>query len=221
MKAIVGLGNPGPRYRHTRHNVGWWVLDELARRWGAARAKPEKARHAEVVRGTVDGEPILLVKPQTFMNDSGKAVRALVEKDKLTPEQIMVVYDDIDLAAGRIRIRSSGSSGGHRGLKSIQEHLSQVQRATCNVQRASGAEGGNTPKSTLQNPKSEGPTFPRIKVGLGRPPAGIDPVDYVLTTFTPDELVVVKPAIERAADAIEYWLREGIDVSMNRFNGAA
>jgi len=194
--------------------VGWWVLDELARRWGAAKAKPEKARHAEVVRCTVDGEPVLLVKPQTFMNDSGKAVRALVEKDKLAPEQIMVVYDDIDLAAGRIRIRSSGSSGGHNGLKSIQQHLEQVLRS-----RKSKVKPGEA--SEGQPAKEEPPAFPRIKLGLGRPLAGMDPIDYVLTTFTPDELTVVKPAIERTADAIECWLREGIEVSMNRFNGAA
>jgi PTH1 family peptidyl-tRNA hydrolase len=214
MRAIVGLGNPGPRYRHTRHNVGWWTLDELARRWGAGKAKPEKARHAEVVRCTVDGEPLVLVKPQTFMNDSGKAVRALVEKDKLKPEEIMVVYDDIDLAAGRIRIRSGGSSGGHRGLKSIQEHLAQVMRSR--KPKAPPGETGGGPAA-----KEESPEFPRIKVGLGRPPAGVDPIDYVLTTFTPDELAVVKPAVERTADAIECWLREGIDVAMNRFNGAA
>ena len=185
MKAIVGLGNPGPRYRHTRHNAGWQVLDELARRWG--RGLAQKARHADVLRFLRDGENIALVKPLTFMNDSGRAVRALVEKDHLTPGDVLVVYDDIDLAQGRLRLRAGGSSGGHNGIKSIQEHLH-------------GAE------------------FPRIKLGLGRPPAGMDPMDYVLTTFKPDELTVVKPAIERAADAVECWLADGFEVAMNRFN---
>ena len=110
----------------------------------------------------------------------------------------MVVYDDIDLAAGRLRIRPSGSSGGHNGIKSIQQELARV----CKI-------------------GPEAPAFPRIKIGLGRPPAGVDPIDYVLTTFTPDERTVLDPAIERAADAIECWLAEGIEVTMNRFNGAA
>lgn len=232
MKAIVGLGNPGPRYRHTRHNVGWAVLDELAARWGAAKAKPEKRHHAEVVRASFGGEQVLLVKPQTFMNDSGKAVRSLVEKERLTPADLLVIYDDIDLGAGRIRVRASGSSGGHNGMKSIQQHLSQVRKnRTASGQRSvDDALSGSGPTPTSQNgagaqaerPTSTGPpAFARIKIGLGRPPAGVDPIDYVLTTFTPDELTIVKPAIERAADAAECWLDEGIEVAMNRYNGAA
>ena len=242
MKAIVGLGNPGPRYRNTRHNVGWQVLDELVRRWERGPVKPQAARHAEVVKSGHGGQVVLLVKPQTFMNDSGKAVRALVEKDGLDPEEILVVYDDLDLAAGRIRVRGSGSSGGHRGIQSIQQHLGAVPRlkrrptplepdapeaqaSTSKRGQPNGPPNGqpngppNGPPNGSPNGKP-GPTpFPRIKVGIGRPPAGMDPIDFVLTTFAPDELTLIRPAIERAADAVESWIADGTDVAANRFNG--
>jgi PTH1 family peptidyl-tRNA hydrolase len=188
VSAIVGLGNPGPRYKNTRHNVGWHVLDHLAARWAAG--KPRKARHGEVQDVTIEGQPVLLVKPLTYMNDSGKAVRALVEKDHLPLERIMVVYDDLDLAFGKLRLRPGGSSGGHNGIKSIQQHVA-------------GKPGD----------------FPRLKIGLGRPPSGVDPIDYVLKTFLPDEKPVVADAILRATDAVECWLQEGIEAAMNKFNG--
>ncbi|MBI3970116.1 MAG: aminoacyl-tRNA hydrolase [Chloroflexi bacterium] len=229
MKAIVGLGNPGPQYRNSRHNVGWLVVDRLAARWcgGWQRGKPEKARHSEVVRCTVEGETVLLVKPLTYMNDSGKAVRALVEKERLTTDDILVVYDDLDLELGRIRVRAQGSSGGHRGIKSIQEHLTQLARLRGPKDRAPDAASSVSrdaseanPKSKVQSPRSQPPAFPRIKVGIGRPPVGVDAIDHVLTSFRPDELPIVEPALECAADAAECWQREGIDVTMNRYNAA-
>ena len=188
MSAIVGLGNPGPRYKNTRHNVGWHVLDRLAARWPAG--KPSKARHAEVVKAAFESRPVLLVKPLTYMNDSGKAVRALVEKDHLPLERILVVYDDLDLAFGKLRLRAGGSSGGHNGIKSIQQHVA-------------GKPGD----------------FPRMKIGIGRPPGGVDPIEHVLRTFLPDERPVIADAIVRAADAVECWLQEGIEAAMNKFNG--
>ena len=187
-RAIVGLGNPGSRYRHTRHNVGWHVVDRLAARWGAG--KPVKARNAEVSRASVGGDTVLLVKPLTYMNDSGKAVRALVEKDGVRLEDLIVVYDDLDLAFGKLRLRAGGSSGGHNGIKSIQQHIA-------------GKPGD----------------FPRVKVGIGRPPSGVDPIDHVLTTFTPDERTVMDDTLERACAAVERWLGDGIEAAMNEFNG--
>jgi PTH1 family peptidyl-tRNA hydrolase len=237
MKAIVGLGNPGPRYRHTRHNVGWWVVDRLAARWRAG--KPEVRRLAETVRCAVDGQPVLLLKPLTGMNDSGRVVRALVEKDGLALSDLLVVYDDLDLDLGRIRVRAQGSSGGHNGIRSIQQHLSQLQRKA--QARQDGAQprwlgalvGAVTPRSAPQGGVAVAgdaagaraadagpPPFPRIKVGIGRPQAGVDPIEYVLSGFTPDERVQLEPALERAVDAVECWLRDGIGVAMNRFNGA-
>ena len=228
MKAIVGLGNPGPRYRHTRHNVGWRVLERLAARWSCG--KPEKARHAEVRRCTVDGGPVLLAKPLTFMNDSGRAVRALVERDRLAPDDLLVVYDDLDLELGRIRVRAQGSAGGHNGVRSIQQHLSQM-RGKWHEARGqaiggwlgsvlSGGRAGEVESSEVagSNKAAGPPAFARIRVGIGRPPPGVDPIDFVLMGFSPDELRLVEQAAERAADAAECWLREGIAAAMNRFN---
>jgi PTH1 family peptidyl-tRNA hydrolase len=199
VKAIVGLGNFGPAYRNTRHNAGWMVLDELERRWHASA--PVAARHSKVARTTVDGEEVLLVRPQTYMNESGKAVRALVEKDGLGVTDLMVVYDDLDLGAGRVRVRANGSAGGHRGILSIQAHLRDMARMQPRIQ----PEGGQVP-------------FPRIKIGIGRPPSGVDPVEYVLKPFLPDDLTVMAPAFATAADAVAGWLRDGIEATMNRFN---
>ena len=229
MKAIVGLGNPGPRYRNTRHNAGWHVLDELYRRWGGG--KPAQARLAEVVKTSVSGQPVMLVKPQTFMNESGKSVRALVEKDGLDPVDVLVVYDDLDLPVGRIRIRGRGSAGGHGGIKSIQQQLAGVGRlkrrepvapvavAAPVPAGADGPERAAPAPSGVVVPARDPLDFPRLKVGIGRPPAGVDPIEFVLTTFVPDELTLLRPAIERAADAVESWLAEGLDVAANRFNG--
>jgi PTH1 family peptidyl-tRNA hydrolase len=199
VKAIVGLGNYGPAYRNTRHNAGWMVIDELERRWRASM--PVVARHSKVARATVDGEDILLVRPQTYMNESGKAVRALIEKDGLGVTDLMVIYDDLDLSAGRMRVRAAGSAGGHRGILSIQAHLRDIARMTTRIQ----AVDGQVP-------------FPRIKIGIGRPPSGMDPVDYVLRPFLPDDLTVMAPTFAMAADAVAGWLRDGIDATMNRFN---
>ncbi len=121
MKAIVGLGNPGRRYAHTRHNVGFDVLDILAKR---RKVRILGRQHRALVgRFERAGEEILLVKPQTFMNESGSAVGAVVRKHRLEPGDILVVYDDIDLPLGRLRIRTRGSSGGHKGMNSIIQSL--------------------------------------------------------------------------------------------------
>ena len=175
----------------------------------------------------------MLVKPQTFMNDSGKAVRALVEKDGLDPVDVLVVYDDLDLPVGRIRLRARGSAGGHGGIKSVQQQLAGVgrlkRREPVAVAVAVGAPqpaGGDAPARAAPEaaptaaPARDPQDFPRLKVGIGRPPAGVDPIEFVLTTFVPDELTLIRPAIERAADAVESWLTEGPDVAANRFNGA-
>jgi PTH1 family peptidyl-tRNA hydrolase len=118
---LVGLGNPGRRYEHTRHNIGFMVLDYLAKRAGAPRWKEE--HHAAVCRVTIAGQQLTLAKPLTFMNESGQAVRALSAWQKVPPERILVVSDDLDLPFGRMRLRRSGSSGGHNGLRSISAEL--------------------------------------------------------------------------------------------------
>ena len=121
MKAIIGLGNPGPKYQKTRHNAGFWVVDEIARRLGVA------VNHAQaksmVVEARWEGEEILLAKPVTYMNQSGEAVRALPRQYSLAPDEILVVYDDLDLTPGVIRLRAKGRAGSHNGMRSIINYL--------------------------------------------------------------------------------------------------
>lgn len=121
MKMIVGLGNPGKKYEQTKHNVGFMTVDRLAKEKGATFKS--NAFQAEVADFFVNGEKILLVKPQTFMNESGRAVGPLMTYFGVCPEELVVVYDDLDLALGKIRLRQKGSAGGHNGMKSIIAHL--------------------------------------------------------------------------------------------------
>lgn len=185
MKLIVGLGNPGRRYRGTRHNVGWEVIARLAGR--AAIRVNEDEGFAEVGRGTIGGRRVLLARPFTYMNVSGEAVRDLRRRHRLRPEDILVVVDDIDLPLGRLRLRAGGSAGGHNGLRSVIEALGTTE-------------------------------FPRLRVGIGRPPEGTDPAEFVLTRFTSEEAPVAQASIERAADAVELAITEGLTAAMNRFN---
>jgi PTH1 family peptidyl-tRNA hydrolase len=186
-KLIVGLGNPGRQYQRTRHNVGFLAADALATRWGISFAK-HRAR-AEVAEGFVNGVRVTLVKPQTFMNSSGDAVRAVMRLANLAPADVLVIYDEMDLPLARLRLRDKGSAGGHRGVQSIVDQL-----------------GTNE--------------FPRLRIGIGRPPPDVDPIDYVLTTFTPSELSELRPTLERVAEGVEVFLRDGTTAAMNQINAA-
>ncbi|MCS7066261.1 MAG: aminoacyl-tRNA hydrolase [Fimbriimonadales bacterium] len=185
MRAIVGLGNPGVHYASTRHNVGFWVVDLLARRHTIPL---DQLRYsARYGQGEIRGVPVLLVQPMTYMNRSGEAVDLLLDAYHLTPQQILVVCDDIALPLGKLRLRTGGSDGGHRGLRSIITEL--------------GTEA-----------------FPRLRVGIGAPPEGMDPADYVLSPFEEAEKPLISQMLEHAADACEAWLTEPIEQVMNRFN---
>lgn len=185
---IVGLGNPGKEYANTRHNVGWRVVDELARRYGLAFGK--KARKAVAASGVIREKKVILAKPQTYMNLSGEAVHALVDFYKVDFSRLLVIYDELDIPLGTLRLRANGGSGGHGGMKSIIQHL--------------GAQN-----------------FNRLRFGIGRPPGRTDPKDYVLTPFKGDDEITARIVAERAADAVETWLLEGIDLAMTRHNGEA
>ncbi|MGH7805687.1 MAG: aminoacyl-tRNA hydrolase [Candidatus Binatia bacterium] len=186
MKLVVGLGNPGPSYARTRHNVGFWVLDRLAERHRLRFG--ERDYKGQVARGSISGERCVLLKPQTYMNLSGEAIGRARRALKIDPVGILVVYDDLDLALGRLRVRDGGGAGGHHGVESAIESL--------------GGKG-----------------FPRIRVGIGRP-AG-DAVDFLTDEpVTAEELEVLEPAVERAAEAVETWLADGIGAAMNRFNAS-
>lgn len=183
---IVGLGNPGKKYEATRHNVGWHVLDKLAQRYQFRFDKTEKK--ALTASGVIEGRRVLLAKPQTFMNLSGEAVRGLVDFYKIDLSQILVIYDDLDLPLGTLRLREGGSAGGQNGVKSIIQHLG------------------------TQN-------FNRVRFGIGRPPGRMDAVAYVLQTFSGDDAILAREVAGKAADAAIMWLREGIEITMSRYNG--
>ncbi|MCR6545343.1 aminoacyl-tRNA hydrolase [Dehalobacterium formicoaceticum] len=185
MKIIVGLGNPGSQYEATRHNVGFMTLDLLAENLNIDFRK--QAHFSTVGEGRVGGEKVLLMKPMTFMNLSGRAVRDAVDFYKVDLTDLLIIYDDMDLSPGRIRIRPGGSDGGHNGINSIISHLSGRQVA-------------------------------RIKIGIGRPERETT-VKYVLMPFPDQDWDLVKPSIEKAAQAAEVWLKEGIEPAMNRYNG--
>jgi len=138
MWLVVGLGNPGRRYRGTRHNVGWEVVDRLSARWDLPVSREEE--EALVGRGEIAGQEVLLAKPLTYMNRSGEAVRGLVRRYGVQPQEVLVIYDDVDLPVGAIRIRPRGSSGGHHGMASVLEALgtSEIPRVRVGIGRPRG-----------------------------------------------------------------------------------
>ena len=184
MKAIVGLGNPGRQYAGTRHNVGFDVVDELARRWNV-QLRPWKSV-AELA--VVVGRSAVLVEPLTFMNASGEAVSRVAAFHKVEPPDVLIVVDEVQLPVGRVRLRRSGSAGGHNGLKSVIQHI--------------------------------GPEFPRLRIGIGRGDPKWDLADHVLSRFGADERDAVIESVQRAADAVELFVEEGIEAAMNRFNSS-
>ncbi len=181
---IVGLGNPGPEYAGNRHNAGFQCLARFAERHGL-RFSFYRFR-ASLAEGTVASRRVLLARPLTYMNESGQAVAPLVRRYGVPMAGLLIVYDDLDLPLGRIRLRAGGSSGGHRGLDSILRHLGTTE-------------------------------VPRLRLGIGRPAYG-DPVDYVLSDWRPEERMVMDAAYDRASQAIDCFLEEGIVAAMNRFN---
>lgn len=185
MKLIIGLGNPGGKYEDTRHNVGFSYLDCLAKKH-FIRMKKLECRALTGV-GRISGQEVLLAKPQTFMNLSGESVYALCKKYHCTPKDVIVLYDDISLELGRLRIRKKGSAGGHNGIKSIIYQL-------------------------------ESDEFPRLKIGVGAPPhKEMDLADFVLSTFSGEELDTMISLIPTVCDAVEMMLVD-IDQAMNQYN---
>jgi len=185
VKLIVGLGNPGTRYDRTRHNLGFLVIDRIA-----AQNHLELAKifcDALVGEGALENDKIVLAKPQTYMNRSGESVEALVREYGIGPEDLIVINDDLDLPFGRIRIRPSGSAGGHRGLVSIMEKLAGTQ-------------------------------FHRVRIGIGRPPQGMEPADYVLDPFNSNEIEGLSEVVARAAESVRCLVRDGIERAMASYN---
>ena len=186
MIIIAGLGNPTKEYEGTRHNVGFQVIDKIAEKYNIA-VDAKKGR-AYVGKGIIEGQKVLLVKPQTYMNLSGESVRSLLDYYKVDEEhELIVIYDDISLVVGQLRIRAKGSAGGHNGMKNIIAHLgSQV--------------------------------FPRIKVGVGEKPAKYDLADYVLGHFSKGEAKLMDEGYAHAVHAVELIVSGQINEAMNEYN---
>lgn len=187
MYIIAGLGNPGKQYEGTRHNAGFHAIDYLAavHRVKVSRLK-FKALYGE---GHIGGEKVLLVKPQTFMNLSGESLRDFVNFYKISPKELIVIYDEVALPTGKLRIRTHGSAGGHNGIKSIIYQLA-----------------------------SEDFMRLRIGVGAPQH-EGQDLADHVLGKFGKEEFPLMDDAIKRAAEAVEVMIKEGPESAMSRFNG--
>ena len=185
---VVGLGNPGAQYARTRHNAGFETLEALSRRWNVDINR--KKFNGLIAETTYNGHRVVLCQPQTFMNASGECVQELLQWYKCPLENMIVIYDDIDLPLSRLRVRKSGSAGTHNGMRSILGCIGNQQG------------------------------FPRIRVGVGAKPEGWDLADWVLSTYRlREEREKMEKAFARAADCVEDWLKNGIEHAMQQYNG--
>lgn len=184
-RLIVGLGNPGQQYAETRHNIGFAIVDLLAEKHGLKFNK--MMNRAIIAIGEIDGEKVVLAKPQTFMNDSGSAVSPIARFYKIALPDLMVIYDELDIPFAQLRMRPFGGNGGHNGMKSIIARLGSQE-------------------------------FPRLRVGIGRPPGKMDPASFVLQPFSAAEREEIAETSERAARGLVIWLKSGIDRAMNFIN---
>ena len=185
MKMIAGLGNPGAEYAQTKHNVGFMLVDALADRLNAPAWKEDFFSAVTEVR--IGGEKVFLVKPLTYMNNSGEAVGPMLSYYKMTADDLTVVHDDMDIPAGTVRIRKKGSSGGHNGIKSIIAHVG-------------------------------GENFARVRIGVGRPPAGWTVINHVLAPFLAEDAPKIREAIGYLLPAVECIVTDGVELAMNRYN---
>ena len=188
LRLIVGLGNPGAKYTRTRHNIGFQLVDQLAQQWRANWAQEKKFQSA-LARLERSGSIILLCQPQTFMNASGEAVAAVAGFYRVPNNSLLIALDDADLPLGEIRLRERGSSGGHHGLESIEQHLGTRDFARLRIGIGRTADG-------------------RREI-----------TDYVLTPFTTAEIPLVKRVLGAASAQVECWLDAGIGKAMSQFNG--
>ena len=193
MKLIVGLGNPGLRYQNTKHNVGFRVIDEFYDKFLSTQSgdfthtkRATSICNSLVMQTNLHETSIVFAKPMAYMNNSGSAVSALVHRFDIQLSDLLVIYDDVHLDIGMIRIRRSGSDGGQKGMQSIIHKLDTID-------------------------------FPRLRIGIGEPTGDI--VDYVLSEFTKEEETTIQQTMDRAVEAIEIYLKNGIQTTMNQFNG--
>ncbi len=185
MHIIVGLGNPEPEYSRTRHNMGFDVINQLAKKNNIELSRTKY--NAIYGTGIINGEKVILIKPLTFMNNSGDSVVEFVKFYKEDMKNILVIYDDMDTEIGTIRVRSKGGTGSHNGIKSVVSKLNSED-------------------------------FPRIRVGIGRPKTEYDRIDYVIGQIPEKEYIELQKGEKIAVEATEYWIKNGIDNTMNKYN---
>jgi PTH1 family peptidyl-tRNA hydrolase len=185
---VVGLGNPGPTYAGTRHNIGYLVTDELASRVGAGFRRHKTGR-ADVVEGrlVMGGPKVVLARPHTFMNESGGPVSALAKFYKIAPDHVIAIHDELDIAFGTLRLKLGGGDNGHNGLRSMRSSLGTGD-------------------------------FYRVRAGIGRPPGRQDPADFVLSTYSSAERKELPLQVGDAGDAVELLMSEGLAAAQQRFN---
>ncbi|MFQ6028378.1 MAG: aminoacyl-tRNA hydrolase [Dehalococcoidia bacterium] len=186
MKIIVGLGNPGDRYHHSRHNIGFRCIDLMARQWEIRLS--ERRAKAVLGRGNHLGQDVVLAKPRTFMNNSGEAVEYLLTRLAATPADLLVIYDEMDLPVGKLRLRPSGSTAGHNGMRSILQALRTPDFPRIRV--------------GIGHPETKGDRI----------------ISHVLTRFSEEEAPIIADAVQRVAQAVDCMLEESIEVAMNNFN---
>jgi PTH1 family peptidyl-tRNA hydrolase len=181
---IVGLGNPGRQHRGNRHNIGFMALDRLAAKHSLSLGRVQQK--AIVGDGRILNHPVILAKPQTYMNLSGDAVGPLANYYKIPPERLLVIFDELDLPFGTLRLREKGGAGGHNGMRSIINHVGQ--------------------------------NFPRLRLGIGRPPGRMAPAAYVLQDFSAADQPLLDQILDEGVTAVETILREGVNLAMTRHN---
>jgi PTH1 family peptidyl-tRNA hydrolase len=188
---IVGLGNPGPTYAGTRHNIGYLVTDELARRMGAT-FRAHKSGRADVVEGRLAppgavAPRVVLARPRSYMNEVGGPVKALAGFYKVTPDHLVAIHDELDIGFGTLRVKLGGGDNGHNGLKSIRSSLGTGD-------------------------------FYRVRAGIGRPPGRQDPADFVLSNYSAAERKELPLQVDRAADAVQSLVEKGLEATQQRYN---
>lgn len=188
LKVVIGLGNPESRYERTRHNAGFRLADALAIKYGATLARKQEL-FCELSKIKVLGQDLLIVKPLTYMNLSGKAAAAICRWYKVDRKDILVAHDDVSLPLGQIRLQKGGGAGGQHGIESIIECFAGSKE------------------------------FERLKIGVGPDPGGAMRANYVLANFPEDEEILIRQVIDLSLQAIDVWLSAGISAAMNRFNG--
>lgn len=183
---ICGLGNPGRKFKHNRHNVGFMLLNRLAVKLGTSFSQVESK--ALVTKVIYIEERVILIKPQTYMNNSGSAVSSLLRFYQVPLENLLVAYDDVDLPLGMLRLRPMGSSAGQKGMQSIIEHLVTD-------------------------------SFPRLRIGTGRPPGRMEAADYVLQNFPNSDADLLDETLDRGVEAVLTFIQDGLERAMNSYNG--